>query len=404
MATQTQRQVRPFRLPALLAAVYFAEGLVSAMFGLSFLYLTEIGIEGGRLGVIIFIALTPLFFKPLTGLICDAISPIGMGRRRDWLLIGLVAQAIGFVVLALWTESRPVNLYLTGMTIVVVALIFYDACIDGYAIEKSDKRSFGKIQSWMTGGRYLSILMTPLVATAIASNIGWSSAFLLMAVLSVLPLVLLGFVDESGKEIRRYFVPKIREYVNVRNLLICGAGFGAMLGTSGTEEVYLGYFRDEVNVPLQYVGAFGTIFGIGVISGALLTPFAANWLKLTIQMQNHIAFVGVVFTTLLMVFAGTAVTATIAAGLFGVVMGIIHVTVFAYGMHVAVEGSEATGFSIFSFFLVCGTVLAMTVAPYFVEELGYRYAICLSIVGPVVGILCVVLIGKTESVARNANL
>ena len=397
MTTENQHQKRQYSLPTLLAAVYFAEGLVSAMFGLSFLYLTKLGVEGGRLGVIIFIALTPLFFKPLTGLICDAVSPIGMGRRKDWLLIGLIAQAIGFVVLSAWTEARPLELYLAGMTIVVVALIFYDACIDGYAIEKSDKKSFGKIQSWMTGGRYLSILITPLFATMIAANIGWSYAFLLMSVLSVLPLVFLGFVDETEKKLRRYFVPKVREFVNVRNVLICGAGFGAMLGTSGTEEIYLGYYRDEVNVPLRYVGAFGTVFGVGVIAGALGTPFAANHLRLSIHKQNYIAFGGVIFTTILMVLSGSAIVATIAACFFGVVMGVIHVTVFAYGMHVAVEGSEATGFSIFSFFLVCGTVLAMTVAPYFVEELGYRFAICLSIVGPVIGILCVRRLGRVES-------
>lgn len=389
-------EVTRWGLRSLLFGVYFAEGLVTAMFGLSYLYLTSVGVDGSQLGVIIFIALTPLFLKPVTGYICDKVDLLRIGRRKSWLLFGLGMQAAGFVVLSTWSPAGDLALYLGGMLLVVFSMIFYDVSIDGYAIEQSRTGEYGRLQGWMTSGRYLSVLVAPLVATSVASWLSWSAALLVLAALSALPILALGLVQEA--EENRRSTGRVTNLLTVRNGIICLIGFFAMLATSGTEEVYLAYYRDELGTPLPVVGILGTLFGIGVVAGALLSPEAFLRLRLGFNDQTLIALAFAACSALLIVVAGGVTVAVLSALFFGVAMGVVHVAVFSYGMHVSVRGVEATGFSIFSFFLVSGTVVAMTLAPWLIEAVGFRVAIAFSVIPALLGAACVVVLRSTNAV------
>jgi len=363
-----------WRTGVFFALIYFIEGLVTALFGLSFLYLTGMGINPASLSVIIFIALIPLFFKPFVGVVTDKFTLGRLGRRKPWLLIGIVVQAAGFFGLSLIHPSEGLGLYMLTMCFAVAALVLYDTCVDGLALDLLTPDEYGGIQSWMTSGRYLAVLIAPPLATGLASNISWPAAFVALGVLSLLPVPVVLAVKEPprGAEARQQFLlPVLRKALAAPGIFICVLGFLTMLATSGTEEIWLGYLRNEVGVPLGIVGWFGSIFGVGVILGAIAG--ARVYKAMGRIASNYVTIALIALSTVTLVTASEAVTAIIAAITFGLGMGMLHVTVFSLGMTLRVVGAEATSFGLFSVFLVTGTVVAMTVSPWLAGHIGYSW-------------------------------
>ena len=150
-----------------------------------------------------------------------------------------------------------------------------------------------------------------------------------------------------------------------------------MFATSGTEEIWLAYVRDTAGVALGPLGVYGSLTGAGVIGGAIL---GARVYRIAGRLRSN-AFAAMtitVATIAIVMYVTNALTASVAAILFGLAMGIVHVTVFSLAMSLREPGSEASTFAVFSTFMALGTTVAIYVIPLVAGAAGYATALLLS--------------------------
>lgn len=367
----------PSKSTLLFFNIYFIEGLITVFFCLNVVYLMERHIDLSAIGILGFIALTPLLFKPFIGALSDKIHLRSYGRRRPFMAFFVILQSLSFFFISFIDPNRSYQLYLAVMTLVIVALAFYDTSADGLALDLLKKSKYGFIQFVMTSSRYFAVLLVTPILTLLADRVSWASVFISLSVLSLLPIPLIFLVREPGLDSETTFSwMALFRYLKPPKIYAIAIGFLIMFVTSGTEEILLGYLKADVGISLDILGIFSTISGVGIILGALIGAFLYRSYGIikSIAITSVITSLSVI---LLSAIVGT-MTAVYFAFLFGLSMGILHVTVFSLGMAVAERGSEASTFGLFSTFMALGTMTAFGFSPWFSQVAGFRYTFILN--------------------------
>ena len=146
----------------LVTSLYAAQGIMMGLMMVAIpAYLAGQQASASMIGGFIGASLLPWSLKILTGPIMDRYGFLPMGRRRPWVLFGLLGVIVGYLIMGL--IDRPLDNFLlfTAAAVVVSSFTaFFDVAIDGMAIDIFPLHEQPQANSFMWGGKVIGSALT----------------------------------------------------------------------------------------------------------------------------------------------------------------------------------------------------------------------------------------------------
>ena len=219
-----------------------------------------------------------------------------LGRRRSWIIIGQAGVVLG---LSLMATFGPKNIVIFSIFAFLVAFssATQDVSIDAYRIEAASKESQGAMTAAYVFGYRLALLVSGAGTLYAAAIFSWSFAYILMAGLMFLGMLLVLFMVEPAppniakniSESKNFFNrlktavigPVTNFFIRYRSyaigILIFVAIFRLSDITMGIMAnpffIDLGYTKTEIANVAKVYGFFMTIFG-AFICGLLVSKIS----------------------------------------------------------------------------------------------------------------------------------
>ncbi len=188
------------------ALLYFSQGAIMSFFtALNALYLQSFGLDMSRVGLVGTIAMIPFVLKVFLGMLSDKINFLGLGHRKPYIVIGLLAQAFCLVLAPTIDPGRNFMQYAGLALAMMTGMALYDTCTDGLALDTTPTEEEGTIQGFMVGGRAAGMVVISAVLGMIVQRTSWSLGFYFLAIISLLPLPFVLFSREAERVSGRQF-------------------------------------------------------------------------------------------------------------------------------------------------------------------------------------------------------
>ncbi|MGY4514826.1 AmpG family muropeptide MFS transporter [Lysobacter sp. HA18] len=110
-----------------------------------------------------------------------------LGLRRGWLLLAQVAVTAGLVVMAMLTPAQLAP-FIVATVFVAFAGATQDIAVDAYRIEIAPMAAQGALVATYSLGYRIALIVTGALALAMADHVPWSTVYLAMAGLMLLPI------------------------------------------------------------------------------------------------------------------------------------------------------------------------------------------------------------------------
>ena len=357
---------------ALFASLYFVQGVITS-YQLNFFkpHMTSAGIDADRIGVVASLALLPFVLKFVYGIVSDRVNLFGLGHRWPYMMIGVIACALAFAIMYF---IDPATNYGAVAVIVIFATFFmamFDAGADAYAIDVTDPADQDRVQSYMTGGRAVGLVILSMVFGFVAERFGYSAIFPIIAICLLFPLILLWRVREpkQRKAGEEFQWSAFRVILRGNNLLFALLLIGTWFAFQGIDGLVTLYMSDELGANEIMLGNYGSLKGIGMIGGAIL----ATWGVAKFGRKNLIAL------TITLISVGGLILGNITqAGillalgiLWGVVAG-LHWTVYlAVAMAISDRRIASSMFTLFGTMLNIGIGLGDGIPVSLTDNMSY---------------------------------
>jgi PAT family beta-lactamase induction signal transducer AmpG len=164
-------------------------------------YLANHGATPAQIGAFIGIIMLPWSLKILCAPLMDRFTFLAMGRRRPWVIAGLIGAAAGFLAMAMVQDPLN-NLFLLNMTAMSASIFtaVVDVAIDGMAIDVVPLEEQSRANSMMWGGKVLGAAGTAAGAAYLLANFGMPLTFGVASAFSLaFCLVPILFVERPGE-------------------------------------------------------------------------------------------------------------------------------------------------------------------------------------------------------------
>lgn len=238
------------------------------------------------LGVIGLISYTTLFyvFKFVWAPVLDRWHLPGfgrLGRRRGWLLPAQLGLAAGLAAMALLGPNVAPGLFIGLAAWVAFAGATQDTVIDAYRIEIAPLEMQGALAATYTLGYRIALLTSGAGALYLAEFLDWRSAYLTMAALMGVPLLVTLIAREpppdnsrAGDTLSESFVGPFREFF-ARNGAVLGLALLAFVGLFKLPDQMLGVitgpFYIDTGFDKAQIATVSKVYGVWMgIVGAFL--------------------------------------------------------------------------------------------------------------------------------------
>jgi MFS transporter, PAT family, beta-lactamase induction signal transducer AmpG len=370
--------------------LYFAQGSIMGYFGaLNAIYFLSSGLTMTQAGLIGTIAMVPFILKIFLGMLSDKVNFLGLGHRKPYIVIGLVLQAGILAVFSSVNPAENFGLYAAAAFLLMTGMALYDTCTDGYALDITPEEEEGTVQAVMVSGRALGTVIIGGLGF-IAQAMGWNVLFLVLALITFLPLP---FVLTSMKEAKRTadtafnwaaFGAFKEKYVI--GLALLGALYSFCI--YGAYEIVAPAISTEFGLDVGPTSLLISLWGIGVIAG--------GWVGGKINPKLGVR--KSVLTAMLLSFAATTLLALILSPaaawiivpFFGIAFGYYETIFFALSMQFTDSRIAASMFAILMAIANIGTGIALGLAGVLVDTAGYRFTF---LVLGIVNLLAIPLLG-----------
>lgn len=277
----------------IILAMGFASGLPLALTGGTLqAWMKSEGADLGTIGLFAFVGL-PYTLKFLWSPLIDRYVPLGIGRRRSWMLITqlfLIASVVGLGF------SNPKQ-SLVGISVLALLVSFFsasqDIVLDAWRREKLDDRSLGFGTSVFVSSYLFSFRMiSGSLALILADNIPWSQVYLIMAACLIVGLLATFFCEEPQiqmtppRSLQEAVVEPFKDFFSKPDALlilifILAYKIGDNMALQMTTPYYLelGFTKTDLGVINKFTGwialVVGQLFGgimmkkIGIIKSLL---------------------------------------------------------------------------------------------------------------------------------------
>ena len=356
----------------LFGSIYFIEGAILTYFsGFNALYLRSFDLSYTRIGVAGGIALLPFVLKIFIGMWSDKVNLLGLGHRKPLMILGILMQGVGLVLAPLVNPATAFPWFIAVLLLISLGMSTYDTCSDGLAIDTTPPAERGFVQGVMVAARALAAIVLAATIGLLVSRVSWTAAFLFIAVITFLPLVLVLQVREAERPAGKEFTLS-----GFRSFLTRKMGLFLLLGMVYPLVLYsvngvLGAFLNEVvGINMVQVGLYTSLFGVGAVLGGVSGgPFADRLGRRTSML---LALVVTSVSLLALVGSASAGLAIGAVVIFGIAFGYYETVYMAAGMDFADPRIAATMFAIIMAVGNIGIGAGQPLAGILVDSMGFR--------------------------------
>ena len=357
----------------LFASLYVTQGVILGYFAsLNALYLLDNGLDMAAVGIFSSIALIPFVLKIFFGMLSDRFNFFGLGRRKPYIVLGLLVQAACCVAAALVNPGTQYWLFVFVAFMLQLGMAFYDTCTDGMALDITPPAEKGILQGFMVGGRSFGVIVAALIAGQIAEQ-SWPNVFFFLAAASLLPFFLIFFVREAPQTTgERFNWSAFSAFKSAQVLAAAGVGLVLFLVVVGANQIVNPALSERFGIDFSTAGLVTTIWGVGCMigafsGGALMDRFGDR--------TALIAAVCAVAVTLAMVaFVPTLALAYAAVGLFGIAYGSTQAIYFAMAMRYTKPAIAASMYAILMAVTNVGQGIGLAVGGMISKSAGYTAA------------------------------
>jgi MFS transporter, PAT family, beta-lactamase induction signal transducer AmpG len=177
------------RLYAVLGGLYLAQGIPSYLLLVALPPLMrESGASRTAIGLFSLLML-PLVLKFAVAPLIDRYAPLPrLGHRRGWVVPTQLLVSAGIASMALVAPHQAGWLFTIGLVITLLSSV-QDIATDGYAVRHLTRTSRPVGNAVQAGAVALGVIIGGTVALVLFHKIGWRPTILLVAALSLLPLL-----------------------------------------------------------------------------------------------------------------------------------------------------------------------------------------------------------------------
>lgn len=381
------------------ATVYLAQGLVGVAYEpISFLLKDGLGLGPSESATFVAWMTLPFLFKPLLGLVGDAL-PLAGRRRVPWLVLAGIATSAGWMTLA----SLPAYTYgptLLLLTAVNVGIIFADVLCDGVMVERGkagDKT--GLYQAVQIGTLYACALATGFGGGWLSQHASPRAVFGLVGGVPLLVAAAALFVPEAPqppgapkRTARAAWALLTDRSAWALAAVIFLVNFVPFQGTA-----FFFYQTDALGFSKVLIGVLSSLDGFAGLAGAALfwrfynrdVTVGGERLRLTPGVLARVSAIATIPVTLLYLLYREPLT----AGALTVVLGAAGVAARLSLMDLAArsipEGGEAAGFALF--------MSVFNLAAWASNTAGAKYYGALAPSGPHMAIATLILVASAST-------
>lgn len=185
-------------------AMYFAQGVQSGLLFTALpAYFAMKGVEASVIGGFISLLFLPWSFKIISAPLMDRFSFLPMGRRRPWVIAGMLLALLGYIGMSLVQNPLDnISMLIAAGMVVSISTAFMDVAIDGMTVDIISEEEYSTANAFMTGGNIIGFATTTAVAAILLSQYGVSLTMkvtaLLIGVLALFPIL---FRERSGERL-----------------------------------------------------------------------------------------------------------------------------------------------------------------------------------------------------------
>lgn len=277
---------RAFAMPS--ALTLFCLGMGS---GLPFLlvggmtlstWLRDVGFELSVIGLISFAG----FFYVLKFLwapLIDRYSLPFLGRRKGWLVLSQIVLIAALLAIALLGPESSLGLFIVLVGIAAFAGATLDTVVDAYRIEIAPIEYQAALAATYILGYRIALILSGAIALYLAELLGWTNAYLIMALCLLIPLIASIVSKEPDSEqalavrevhIVDAFVKPFQEFFS-RNGILLAAALLVFVGLFKLPDQMIGVMAGPFYLDSGYtkadIATVSKLFGVWVgIAGAFL--------------------------------------------------------------------------------------------------------------------------------------
>lgn len=267
---------------ALLMMMGFASGIPLALTGGTLqAWMTSEGVNLGTIGLFSMASL-PYTLKFLWSPLMDRFAPLGLGRRRGWMLVTQTLLILG--VIALGFSQPKENLWLVAVLAIAVAFFSasQDVVLDAWRREtlSDDALGFGS-SVFVTAYLFAFRLVGGALGLILADHLPWSAVYLVMAGCIGVGLVatLLCREPKALPQPRSFVEAVVGPFVDffqrpgawlvLAFILLYKIGDNMALNMTTPFYLQLGFSKTEVGAISKIVGWISLAFG-GILGGLVM--------------------------------------------------------------------------------------------------------------------------------------
>ncbi|OJX47345.1 MAG: hypothetical protein BGO78_17935 [Chloroflexi bacterium 44-23] len=358
---------------SMFALLYLAQGAVLGYFtALNAIYLLSFGISMSKIGIISGIALTPFVLKIFLGMLSDKVNFLGLGFRKPYIILGLLIQSIGLLIVPLINPGKQFVLYGVLAFLVMTGMALYDTTTDGLALDTTPKDEAGTIQGFMVGGRAMGVVVVSSVIGVLAQQVSWLAAFVLLAVISMVPLFLVLGYGEAKRTAETEFQWSAFSAFKKWPIIALGL-MGALysLVINAANEIVNPFLQSEFGISIMLAGFYTTVWGIGVVVGGISGGKLTD--RLGKKRSVEIAAVISLLSILALAFTSSPMLAWLLVFLFGLAFGFYETVYFAISMEKSDLRIAASMFAILMAVANIGTGIGLPIGGLLADGVGFRF-------------------------------
>jgi PAT family beta-lactamase induction signal transducer AmpG len=279
----------PPRVPpayfALFILLYAVQGVVFAYF-VNFIqgYMLAGGLDDDTASNVQTIAMLPFVFKFLAGPVSDRYNLLGLGHRKPYIALGLIAQAAGLVLLSAVHPRDQLGLFGFLALLTVGGLALFDTCTDGMIVDITPPEDRSRVQGTLMFARFLTATVFAYLFGLWLERTGTGpgkggGVLWACAGLTLLPLALTLVLREPSRSplAERFSWKALAVLIRPRSLVLLAFGtFYAMVAWG--VEINLPYYYEHLGHGQRRIGEFGAVRNLGRAAGGLLMPLGVAWL------------------------------------------------------------------------------------------------------------------------------
>ncbi len=261
----------------------------------------DLGANPSQLAIVMAaLGVASLIGASIAGVLVDRFDP------RRVVIVGEILFVPAALAL-IWANSIP-SLAVATFVLGLVGTPVFTAISSFAPFLTDDPERLAKVNSWIEGASWAAFVIGPAIGAVLAGSIGINSIFALDAATSLIAAALLFPVKVRHlprSEQRRGGLAELREGFAIaygsprlRFYIWLGSAVWLLFGTFSSLEPL--FYRDILGVDVETLGWVNSIFGIGLVSGTIITARlperfrTAVWLTTLVGMNaaGVIAYVG----------------------------------------------------------------------------------------------------------------